>query len=292
MGLPMTSSLRHNRAPRGFTLIEMLVVMGIILLIISILLPTLNRASREASRARIAADFQVISQALDAYKADFGDYPRPGLLPNGNPVGGAQILCWALIGPGDAGDGFGNPLGTDGQAGPGFRVRGTQGTVYGPYLALDRFKYGILDNNGNIQTNSATDDTQNVIADRYNHPILYFVANKAAVDSSPNGYTGTWNYNTGVTHPHWNFMDNQGFLNNGNLITNSSTPMDPPATTRFDWMLGDINADGTINNGEIPVTTPYILWSAGPDGKFLPTVADSSSAQNAVNACDDVTNFR
>jgi len=101
---PPNQPLRR-RFTSGFTLVELLVVIGIIVLLISILLPMIARAMRQGHRARIAADLNAISAALDAYKADFGDYPRITYTPytpyNGTGSG-AALLGKALMGLGDS----------------------------------------------------------------------------------------------------------------------------------------------------------------------------------------------
>ena len=91
-------------ASRGFTLIELLVVIGIIVLLATFLLPVFKRVHIQSSRAGTAADLEIISQALEAYKADFGDYPRldrhqaknlpvpPSAAGPGNPGGNPNNL--------------------------------------------------------------------------------------------------------------------------------------------------------------------------------------------------------
>ncbi|MFT3785977.1 MAG: DUF1559 domain-containing protein [Tepidisphaeraceae bacterium] len=66
-----------KRTTKGFTLVELLVVIGIIALLISILLPSLNKARETANRAKCLSNLKQIGTALRVYEtANNGQYPR------------------------------------------------------------------------------------------------------------------------------------------------------------------------------------------------------------------------
>lgn len=71
----------RNHAARGFTLIELLVVVAIIGLLLSILLPALSAAKREARAAQCLAQLRVLGQGMTIYCDENLDVLPPSRLP-------------------------------------------------------------------------------------------------------------------------------------------------------------------------------------------------------------------
>lgn len=81
---------------RGFTLVELLVVIGIIALLISILLPALNKAREQANAAKCASNMRSAVQALHLYTTQYR-----GWLPGPTTSGAIWKSGGAQIGPND-----------------------------------------------------------------------------------------------------------------------------------------------------------------------------------------------
>jgi len=64
-----------RRYNAGFTLIELVVVVGLILILTGLVLSTVGYARKKAARARAETEIAAMSAALESYKADNGIYP-------------------------------------------------------------------------------------------------------------------------------------------------------------------------------------------------------------------------
>jgi type II secretory pathway pseudopilin PulG len=65
-----------GRRYNGFTLIELIVVVGIIIVLTGLVLSTAGYARKKSARARAETEIAAISAACENYKADNGVYPQ------------------------------------------------------------------------------------------------------------------------------------------------------------------------------------------------------------------------
>jgi type II secretory pathway pseudopilin PulG len=278
-----------------------MVTVGIIAVIMALAIPAVLYSVKRSKEIRIRSDLALIGTALEAYKVDFGDYPRfadalsdqasAAASTKGNGtwldyaqgnIGscrGATLLCRALLGPGpavtssDSADGYPASPGDDGADGPGFRVRRIQsgtnkdgtpiwgGKVYGPYLDSSKFKILYADGIKNQAILSGYPAAYPLLIDVNGNPILYYPA-APGIPPVLLGYTDPSTATTN-TVSRFNGFDNEGFLDasGGGSSFVSTSPFAMLAASA-----------GTAN---------YLLWSAGNDNQF-----------GLLNGkSDDVTNF-
>jgi len=196
-----------ERARRGITLIEVLVVVGIIGLLITLVIVGLAAASSRAASARTIALMTAMNQGFSQFEQDHGRLPQVldanrDLAPL--PGNFAQLQDWfSVTTPAEYLLGYGGAA-QDGAYGLGLRDPGTDalwsatalnglladrtpntnGRVYGPYLQLtDERLVGNLDvNTGRVllPTDSGYDVLQQqgapkVIVDYWGEPIRFYM---------------------------------------------------------------------------------------------------------------------
>ena len=93
----------HLHSRRGFTLIEILVVVGIIALLVGILLPALGKVQERARMTQTMGLMQEFAKACDAFQQESGRYP--GLVPeeilaNDPQISGTENAMLELMGGG------------------------------------------------------------------------------------------------------------------------------------------------------------------------------------------------
>jgi len=247
------------------------VVIGIMALLIAILLPTVISVRRSSERNAVRMSLQTIGMALDAYKADFGDYPRPS-----ESQRKYRVLAWALIGPFDAANGPPDPFNTstkmvDGADGPGFRTvfdagTGKGGKVWGPYLTTDKFP---------LSNSEFPDPQQWDLMDRYGRPIEYYPQWRKA---RPN-------------------LFGKGAVTDAVYDFRQQWQADPTPTPRDTYQgvqylrkaLGDDDLSDKIDGQEaLKETPPFLLISRGASAQF----PDDTTIKTKFEKCDVITNLQ
>jgi type IV pilus assembly protein PilA len=81
---PLRSALPVARRRRGFTLVEIMIVVVIIGLLAALAIPAFARVKQRAQNSRVANDLRVFAQAFDTYLMENGAWPAdaaPGVVP-------------------------------------------------------------------------------------------------------------------------------------------------------------------------------------------------------------------
>lgn len=89
-----------ERKKTGLTVVELLIVLGIIAILVGLLVPALSAVKNMAKETKQKAQFSTIGLALSTFKNDYGDYPPSSWTPaelTGDYCG-AQKLSEALLG--------------------------------------------------------------------------------------------------------------------------------------------------------------------------------------------------
>lgn len=138
---------------QGFTLVEILVVVGILSILALILVPNLVGALEDAKFSATDSYLKALKVAIERYKEEVGDYP-PSSLPGAPYTGGSDLLRTALE-----------------------KGLGTDIDWKGPYYSFEAERVGLLPGgspNYNVPDAALPfTPTAGVILDHFDYPIFY-----------------------------------------------------------------------------------------------------------------------
>jgi len=95
----MKPTVTQARKPRAFTIVELLTVMSIIVILIGLMVPALNKVRRYARDVQQKAQFNAINAAVELFNNEFDGYPPSTAQDSmGMAYCGSMKLCEALMG--------------------------------------------------------------------------------------------------------------------------------------------------------------------------------------------------
>jgi len=282
---------------KGFTLVELLVVLAIVAMLIGLLMPALGQIRKYAGTVKQKAQIGSIEIALSLYKNEpaFGQYPPSHgcesclATDDANLYNGAQTLAEAMVGwdllgvhpdtayRADGLDISGNPTiypSTSGE--PNITNLGKR---KGPYL--DRANIGVFKADQVFNTYVVTNrfmicDTftknRSIAGKQYKigTPILYYRANPSAINTQLIDPASSFpiNYRTNI----YNYMDNFYLLissyNNNNKNNNFYDSAGAKVANFFTFISDPMIPLATGALGRPQKPDSFILISAGPDGIY------------------------
>ncbi len=204
MPLTLKNQNRGRPGPRaigGFTIIEMMAVLLIMLLLLAVLTPTVQKVYRMVLRSTSLSTVRLIDGACKQYYEQMDEYP-PSTHAGYSGWDGKELLVLFLTGYGPDENSDSTPgtnLSTDdGCTGFGFRLE-KRGLVCGPYNGAEK-----------VKTKSGTNGP--VFIDSFDEEIYYYCYDPLEPGGAPFGHYATDNLDGPVsTYPFYG-QGHKGFI--------------------------------------------------------------------------------
>lgn len=280
----MKRIIKQFNKKAGFTIVELLTVMSIIVILIGLLVPALNMAKQYAKKLKQMAMFHSIDAALELFNNEFDGYPPSDALdPDDEPYCGAMKLCEAMMGQDLLGfhtnsvykeSGLNSDDSVD--LYPADPDPDNLKARRGPFLPSESANayqmeeiydddYTPFDANDFVLCDVYTRNMQS--GKKTGMPILYYKANTANSMHDPNNVPGTPD---GSTTNIYNIWDNQQLVYLGKPWV-SGSPSDPEK--QHSLFQADTFYELTKSHKITTAVRPYradsyILLSAGFDGEY------------------------
>ncbi|MEN6337800.1 MAG: type II secretion system protein [Phycisphaerales bacterium] len=278
----MKQTTSHARRKRAFTIVELLTVMSIIVILISLLVPALNKARRYAAYVKQKAMLHSMDAAIELFHNEYGSYPPSDgmdkkVTGTSSPYCGAMKLAEALMGQDLLGFHSNSVFRADGMDVTGtiplYPASPTSANLksrMGPYLAAENANAFTM--KSIYGTASSFQLTSYVLCDVYERqmatgektgmPILYYKANTANNLHDPNNFLPTIDNPNGNIY---NYMDNQQLVGLGKPWETSTGTH---ALARWEQFYR-VTQNHMISTARQPYRSDtYILLSAGYDGEY------------------------
>ncbi|HEY1171280.1 MAG TPA: type II secretion system protein [Verrucomicrobiae bacterium] len=257
------SGMRGNT--RGFTLIEMLVVIAIIAILAGMLIPALSNAKKRAQIARTKNEISQLEQSIIAFKATYSIWPMDAdnrgagqpdftygtsglLLPDSSPeYTGSDVVVNNFVG------------------------RQTNNAAIMPILM------------GQAHTMHNPNHLNNPQKKEYINPKRASADRLAGLGPTDNVYRDVWKNPFFITiDANYDGVTQDGFYSRMGVSLK-----DPSVTTDPNGQNGLFSKSGNPSNNDFVFRGPVMIWSKGPDAKSDPNI----SADAGVNT-DNVLSWK
>lgn len=297
----MKLMVKQSKKRAAFTIVELLTVMSIIIILIGLLVPGLNKVRRYAKLVSQKNQFYSIGKALELFNNEWDGYPPSDAEDDqGAAYCGAMKLAEAMMGQDLLGFHPDSRFRADGSYNGGGKNLYDEGdwsdtewtdnlkARRGPYLPLEGANaYRLKDLYGSGNT-GRFDEELFVLCDIYTRvtnletgervgmPILYYKADTAGIKHDPNDLPTTPTDNKGQIY---NYLDNDelvllgmpwrgGTSGPAHPMASSGTTSDGQSADPKKFYESTKNEQITIEAGRPYRVDSYILISAGFDGEY------------------------